>query len=164
MKKTLSVLLFSLLLSFCTQAQSYNIIKSQAFFRTSTAGNVQVDENGTPEKAVTKDYLIFIETKGSSQPQWETAYIDGLPYTIRTAEVRQTPLSLGPLKGRKIPVTIHKRKNSQLWQLALTPQQSTEQVSPTANTQTITLSGTFRGKAIRYRITKVRELAKRFNP
>jgi hypothetical protein len=159
-------LFLSCLLLFCfnTQAQSYNIAKTQAFFRTSTAGNVQVDENGRPtNKGITKDYLIYIETKGSIQPKWETAYIDGLPYTIRTVEVQQTPVNLGPLKGQKTDVTIRKGANNQLWQLVLTPQHNAGESIQTAKAKAITLSGTFRNKSINYRITKVQELEKRFN-
>ena len=165
MKKTPPVLFFPLLLllCFCTKAQSYNIIKSQAFFRTSTAGNIPVAENGKPtDKGITKDYLIYVETKGTLFPQWETAYIDGLPYSIRTVEVTNTPVKLGPLKGQKEPVTVNKRSGNRLWQLALTPQQT--EARQTARTQTITLSGTFRNKSFNYQITKVQELAKRFNP
>jgi hypothetical protein len=151
------------LLCFCSHAQPYNIIKAQAFFRASTAGNIFVDENGNPRnKGVTKDYLIYIETKGTTLPQWETAYIDGLPYSIRTVEVTTTPVKLGPLKGKKEAVTVNKSPGNRLWQLAFTPQQ-TEMVQ-TASTQAITLSGTFRNKSFNYRITKIQELAKRFNP
>lgn len=156
------ILLF-VLLSFGGQAQSYNIIKVQAFFRTSTAGNIPVDENGNArDKGVTKDYLIYIETKGNTLPQWETAYIDGLPYSIRTVEVTTTPVKLGPLKGKKETVSINKSPHNQLWVLALTPQQA--EVMQTAKTQTIILGGTFRNKSFRYSINKVQELAKRFNP
>ena len=165
MKKTPPFLLFPLLLilCFCTKAQSYNIIKSQAFLRTSTAGNIPVDENTNPtDKGITKNYLIYIETKGTALPQWETAYIDGLPYSIRTVEVTHTPVRLGALKGKKEPATVSKRPGNRLWQLVLTPQQT--EALQTSHTQTITLSGTFRNKSFNYRVTRVQELSKRFNP
>src|SRR6476620_11384525 len=101
MKKIIPLLFFSwlLLIRSYSQAQSYNIIKTQAFFRTSTAGNVPVDENGRPiNKGVTKDYLIYIETKGATHPQWDRVYIDGLPYSVQTVEVANTPVKLGTLK------------------------------------------------------------------
>src|SRR5688500_16229537 len=99
MKKTLPILFFSflLLLAVCCKGQSYNVIKAQAFVRTRTAGNIQTDDTGTPtNNGVTKEYLIYIETKGSTLPLWKTAYINGLPYTVRTAEVTQTPVNLEP--------------------------------------------------------------------
>lgn len=164
MKKIIPLLFFScLLICSYSQAQSYNIIKAQAFFRTSTAGNVQVDEDGRPvNKGITKDYLIYIETKGPTYPQWDRVYIDGLPYTVQTVEVANTPVKLGTLKGQKTTVTIHKGVNNQLWQLVLTPQN--ESSTNKTKAKAITLSGRFRNKSITYRITKVQELEKRFNP
>jgi len=164
MKKTAPVLFFSLLLliCFCTKAQSYNIVKSQAFYRTRTAGNIAVDENGHPvSSGVSTDFLIYIETKGTTLPQWETAYIDGLPYSIRTAEVTSTPVKLGSLKGQNEPITITKGPNTQLWQLLLSPQHTESR--QTGKVNTLTLSGEFRNKKFTYRITRVQELAKRFN-
>ncbi|HYH14147.1 MAG TPA: hypothetical protein VD794_02940 [Flavisolibacter sp.] len=167
MKNTLPILFFSLLLllGIHCMGQTYNIINAQAYVRTRTAGNIQTNETGAPlNKGVTKEFLIYLETKGSTLPQWETAYIDGLPYTIRTVEVTQSPVNLGPLKGQKSTVTITKGSTNRLWQLALTPQEPTTARQPAGGTQAIILSGTYRKKNINYRIAKVQELAKRFNP
>jgi hypothetical protein len=165
MKKAPVFLFFSLLLlSFCSQSQPHNIIKSWAFVRTSIAGTVQTDDNGIPSRGTARDYLIYIETKGTPLPQWETAFLDGLPYTVSTIEITQTPVNLGQLKGQKKSVTISKGEGNQLWQLIITPQQATEREEQASNPASIVLSGRFKNKAFTYRIRNIRELAKRFQP
>lgn len=167
MKKIIPLLNIIILiaLSFCSRAQTYNIVRAQAFFRTSTAGNIPVDEGGSPTShGVTKDYLIYLETKGLVLPQWETAYINGLPFSIRTVAITQTPVTIGALKGQKTPVIITKAKDHQLWQLVFSSQQNAEDLQSSEKTQVITLRGTFRNKPITYKIPKAQELAKRFHP
>jgi hypothetical protein len=167
LKKLPSLFFFILLLlNFCANAQVNSITKAQAFFRQSTAGTIPVDENGRPTaKSVKKDYKIYIETKGSVLPQWQTAIIDGIPYAIHALEIKTASLDVGQLKGKGTVITITKRKGNQLWQLLLTPQPS--DVKPTDDKQStspILLAGTYKGKAFTYKISKIQELAKRFNP
>ena len=157
MKRLFSCLFFSFMLLSCTP--KYGIQKPQSFVRESVAGTVQTNNNGRPiESGVSKTHLIYVETvKGAMAPEWNIAWVDGKPYTIRAAEV-QPGTVIGTTKDHK-DMQVHAKSENQLWQLVLFPPPSGFADSTLKNNSApIVLTGKWNGKDFRYAINKEQEL------
>ncbi len=104
MKRALTSLfvLFFLVTGFCGCTQKYGIIKSHAYVRETTAGNIPVDQNNNPTSSgVRKNHIIYVETDSSKRPipKWETAWVEGVSYSIEQIAVKNAEVNLGALKN-----------------------------------------------------------------
>lgn len=154
----------SLAVSICSCSHKYGIEKAQAYVRESVTGTIQVDENGRPRNSgVYKTHLIYIETAADQpSPEWDMAWINGQPYTIKPVEVTQTGMSIGQSKDNK-EVVLNPQPGNKMWQLVLSPnpisvpQDSVLKEDYQKNP--IVLTGKWKDKNFKYKISKEEQLA-----
>ena len=166
MKQIISLLIFGTLFFFinCSMAQRYGILKSHAYVRNGIAGAVQADDNGIPKNSgVNREYLLFVETPADAVlPEWQSAFVNGDPYTVKAIDVSNNTLDLGTLKGGGKPVVIKKSAQNKIWQLMIRP--SSEQVSKAEKDggSPILLNGLWKKKSFTYKMPRLQELDPQF--
>jgi len=163
MKTRLFLFIYLLVFAAFGCTQKYGIIKTHAYTKKMTAGNIPVDENNQPlSSGVQKIHLLFIETKVQEAPNWDTAWIEGKGYTTELLKITQAQLNIGKIKDGTEEVIIKPDNGNTLWQAMLTPVQQNQQFSyslSTNNPKEILLMGTWKNKRVIYKIKKQTELA-----
>ncbi|MBO9683237.1 MAG: hypothetical protein J7502_11315, partial [Flavisolibacter sp.] len=91
------ILFSALALLFFTSCSRHGIIKSYAYSRKSVAGTVRADDNGRQiNSGITIQHLLFIETDSSKGlPEWNTAWVDQKPYSIRPVKINDRNQVIG---------------------------------------------------------------------
>ena len=170
MKRTLNFLfvLFFLVTGFCGCTQKYGIIKSHAYVRETTAGNIPVDQNNIPTSAgVRTNHIIYVETDSSRRPipQWETAWVDGVSYSIEPIAVKNAEVNLGQLKNEAKEAVVKAKEGNELWQLMLTKKNGLEAnatLKEMIEKNKIVITGQWKGNPFSYKISEQQQLAKVF--
>ena len=158
--KTAIGLIISVL--FFISCSHYGIVESKVYVRQSRSGTIRTNDN---RKAISsgagKEYLIYVETD-SSKPsiQWETAWIEQKPYSIRPIEITNPNQVIGK-SGDGKEVVMNAKKGNRLWQLVLMP--STTSITDADLQQKIgnakiLLTGSWKDKEFTYKISKDYEL------
>jgi hypothetical protein len=148
-------------------SHKYGIEKAQAYERESVSGTIQVDENGRPRNSgVYKTHLIYIETAADQpSPEWDLAWINGQPYTVKPVEVAQNGISIGQSKDNK-EVILNSQPGNKLWQLVLSPNPVTVPQDSTIKENfqktPIVLTGKWKNKKFKYKISKEEQLATQY--
>lgn len=148
-------------------SQKYGITKSYAFTRTQTAGTIRVDDQNRPQsKGVKKIYLIYLEMEDTiSKPQWDTAWIEGAAFSIQPLKIEQENIVIGKTATDQKEISLTAKPGYRLWQLLLTPISFSTQINDIQD-QTkepaVTLSGSWRGEKVNYKIKGVTELERVF--
>jgi hypothetical protein len=159
MKKILVLALVSLVLISCSR---HGIIKSYAYVRKSVAGTVRADDNGRQmNSGITMQHLLFVETDSlKGMPEWQTAWIDQKPYSIRPVLINTYNQAVGKtVEGKDVSIAV--KKGRQLWQLVLSPKQNSVEnadLQEKIKKSKILLSGTWKGKSFTHKISKEKEL------
>jgi hypothetical protein len=166
MKQIISLLIFGSLFFFnnCSMAQQYGVVKTHAYVRNGIAGAVQADDNGVPKNSgVNREYLIFVETANTTVlPEWQMAFVNGSPFTVRSVDVSNNTLDLGTLKGGGKRVIIKKSPKNKIWQLMLRPTDAGIDAAKSPGTNPIILNGTWKKKNFTYKMSKLQELDPQF--
>ena len=148
-------------------SQKYGINKSYAFIRTQTAGTIPVDAQNRPQsKGVKKIYLIYLETEDTiSKPQWDTAWIEDAAFSVQPLKIEQENIVIGKTATDQKEISLTAKPGYRLWQLLLTPINSSTQSNDTQNKtkqQEIVLAGNWKGEKVKYKIKGVTELERIF--
>jgi hypothetical protein len=170
MKRALTSLfvLFFLVTGFCGCTQKYGIIKSHAYVRETTAGNIPVDQNNNPTTpGVRKNHIIYVETDSSRRPipEWETAWVEGVSYSIEPIAVKNAEVNLGALKNEVQEVVVKAKEGNELWQLMLTKKNGIEPdpiLKEMIEKNKIVITGHWKGTPFSYKISEEKQLAKVF--
>jgi hypothetical protein len=159
MKTIILLLSYILLISFYGCSQKYGISKSHAYTRKITAGNIPVDHNNRPTTSgVQTVHIIYIETAPMQEPVWDTAWVEGKPFSIQMLKIPGNKATIGKTKDEQKEVMVQAAAGNMLWQLLLTPISSSTK-SLTSKKAPILLRGKWKGKRVMYEIKKHTELA-----
>jgi len=155
MKQALAALISLVFFISCSR---HGIVGSQAYVRESIAGTVRVDDNGKQlNSGVSKQHLIYIETKGSGPlPTWQTAWIDQQPYSVQAVEITNPDQVIGKTPEGNDAV-VHAKPGNKLWQLVVTPKQEAVEdaaLQTKINESKIVLVGTWKDKPFSYTISE----------
>lgn len=145
----------------CVPAQTASVNKTvnkaYAFSQQVMPGTVMVDINGNQVRPdPVYHYRIFIETKGSSIPQWKTAWVKGTAYRVTTKEIREKE-RIGTEIGAEYPTMVQASAGSRLWELVLENSKKTAKpkLSTKQSKDPVILEGMLNGKTIVYTISKL---------
>lgn len=152
----------ALVLLFFTSCSRHGIIKSYAYSRKSVAGTVRADDNGRQiNSGITIQHLLFVETDSSKGlPEWNAAWIDQKPYSIRPVKINHRNQVIGKtMDGHEVNLSV--KKGHELWQLVLSPKEDSVEdadLQEKIRKSKILLSGTWKNKPFTYKISKEKEL------
>ncbi|RYZ90865.1 MAG: hypothetical protein EOP04_02565 [Proteobacteria bacterium] len=160
-------IIYILLFALFGCSQKYGINKSYAFTRTQTAGTVPVNDNNRPQsKGVKKIYLIYLEVVDTiSKPQWDTAWIEDAAFSVQPLKIEQDSIFIGTSSSDQKKISLTASAGYFLWQLLLTPISFSTQrndIQDKTKKPAVTLSGTWKGKEVNYKIKEITELERIF--
>ena len=158
--KTATGLIISVL--FFISCSRYGIVENKVYVRQSRSGTIRTNDNGKAmSSAPGKEYLIYVETD-SSKPsvQWETAWVEQKPYSIRPIEITNPNQVIGK-SGDGKEVVMNAKNGNRLWQLVLMPSTTSiadAKLQQKIDNTKILLAGLWKGKDFTYKISKEYEL------
>ena len=158
MKKIFLPVIIMLLFTSCSR---HGIVKSYAYVRKSVAGTIRVDDNGRPlNSGITTEHLLFVETDSSKGwPQWGTAWIDQIAYSIQPVQINQQQVIGKTTDGKEVSFNVKRRH--QLWQLVLSPKKDSvvdAELQEKIRNSKILLSGIWKDEPFTHKISKENEL------
>jgi hypothetical protein len=150
------------LLALISCRPSYGISTSLSFERETISGTIPVDDKDVPiSNGVTKNYLLFIQTANNKPvPEWTVAWVNGKPFEIRPAEVKEDRL-IGKMRDSGEDVWLRTKNGKQWWQLVLFPGKELTDSSLTAaiKDHKVLLCGRWKDKAFHYGVDQFEPLA-----
>jgi hypothetical protein len=134
----------------------HGIQKGYAFFKKSTPGNIQVDENGNEVKRGEDTVrFIFIEWKGKFSPAIDIVLYRNEIFNASIFPVEQSQVEVGQEKISGENITLKPTRGNTLWRIILT--KANKKNSPTANDKII-LKGKKNGQPFQWVIHKEVEI------
>lgn len=170
MQRPIKILFFLIALGtyFCGCTQKYGIVRTHTYVRENTAGNIPVDQNNNPTApGVRKNHIIYVETDSSSGtiPEWQAAWVEGVPYNVEPIAIKKGEVNLGPLKNETKEVVVKAKKGNQLWQLMLgnkIEMEADTTLKELTQKNKIVITGKWKGSLFNFPIAEEQQLAKTF--
>jgi hypothetical protein len=136
----------------------YGIIKTHGFFKESMPGTIAVDDNGNQIRPSTDTvFLAFLETKATSTPVWQRAWVNQDSYNVLTTKMPRSH-RVGFLNDKDDAVVVKATGTNKLVQLNL-ERKETKSVPPASyrsklKNNTILLEGIYNKRKVYVLITK----------
>jgi hypothetical protein len=112
------ILLLTLLLPFFCVLQDFHVKRIWLFSKTEYSGNVPRLPGGQSAKGITKKLFCYIEVgKDQLIPQWQTAYFNGISYSVNPAQTSRDSMAVGAENKTKMAIVLKPASGNKIIQL-----------------------------------------------
>ena len=144
----------------------YGVKHSYAYWQAVYPGNIPVRVPGIAKASfIDTTTFVYLETTNKAVPVWDTAWRNGVAYSVSTVLISGDSVSVGDSKTTLQPVFIKAKQGNRLWLVNLGGKiTTTMRFNVQPNITAIILGGSYRNKRITVAILDAVELQPQRRP